>query len=65
MGPIPYGITWMLMLLKVLHKPLRPIRIFIPKSKGNGGNYNNKNIITKLKQGRFSWVQCLMRLHGG
>ena len=49
MGPIPYGITWRLMLLKVLHKPLRPIMIFIPKSKGKGGNYTNKNIITKLK----------------
>jgi hypothetical protein len=33
-GPMPYGITWRLILLKVLHKPLRPIRIFIPKSKG-------------------------------
>jgi hypothetical protein len=33
MGPISYGITWRLILLKVLHKPSRPIRIFIPKSK--------------------------------
>ena len=37
MGPIPYEITWRLMLLKVLYKPLRPIRIFIPKSKGKMG----------------------------
>ena len=32
MSPIPYEITWRLMLLKVLYKPPRPIRIFIPKS---------------------------------
>jgi hypothetical protein len=47
-GPMPYGITWRLMLLKVLHKPPRPIRIFIPKSKGKGDNHN-KEIIVKLK----------------
>ena len=38
-GPIPYGITWRLMLLKVLHKPPRPISIFMPKSKGKNGQY--------------------------
>ena len=32
MGPMPYGIIWRLMLLKVFHKPPKPIRIFIPKS---------------------------------
>jgi hypothetical protein len=37
MGPMPYGITWKLMLLKVLHEPPRPIRIFMPKSKGKKG----------------------------
>ena len=37
MGPMPYEITWRLMLLKVLHRPPRPIRIFIPKSKGEMG----------------------------
>ena len=45
---MPYGITWRLMLLKVLYKPPRPIRIFIPKSKGKGNNHN-KEIIVKLK----------------
>ena len=37
MGPMPYGITWRLMLLKVLHELPRPIRIFIPKPKGKKG----------------------------
>ena len=65
-GPIPYGITWRLMLLKVLHRSPRPIRIFMPKLKGKGDNHNNNNnIITRLKQGEFSWVQYLMELHGG
>jgi hypothetical protein len=36
-GLIPYGITWRLMLLKVLHKPPRPIRIYMPKLKGERG----------------------------
>jgi hypothetical protein len=36
-GPMPYGITWLLMLLKVLHNPPRPIGIFIPKSQGEKG----------------------------
>ena len=35
MGPMPYGITWRLMLLKVFHKPPKPIRIFIPNHKGD------------------------------
>jgi hypothetical protein len=30
-GPIPYEITWRLMLLKILHKPPRPIRVYMPK----------------------------------
>jgi hypothetical protein len=64
-GPIPYEITWRLMLLKVLHKPLRPIRIFIPKSMGKGDNHNKENIIMKLKHGGFSRVQYLMGLHRG
>jgi hypothetical protein len=41
MGPMPYGITWRLMLLKVLHEPPRPTKIFIPKSKGKGDNIHN------------------------
>jgi hypothetical protein len=36
-GPMPYGITRRLMLLKVLHEPPRPIKIFMPKSKGKEG----------------------------
>ena len=53
------------MLLKVLHKPPRPIRIFIPKSKGKGDNHHEENIIMKLNKGESSRVQCLMGLHGG
>ena len=34
---MPYGVTWRLMLLKVLHEPPRPVGIFIPKSKGKKG----------------------------
>jgi hypothetical protein len=30
-GPIPYGITWRLVLMKVLPQPPRPIRIHMPK----------------------------------
>jgi hypothetical protein len=41
MGPMPYGITWRLMLLKVLHEPSRPTKIFIPKSKGKWDNIHN------------------------
>ncbi len=41
---MPYRITWRLMLLKVLHEPLKPIRIFIPKSKVE------KAIITIIKR---------------
>ena len=62
---MPYGIIWRLMLFKVLHKPPRPIKIFIPKSKGKGDNHNKENIVMKLKHGGFSKVQCLMGLHGG
>ena len=41
MGLMPYGITWRLMLLKVLHEPPRPTKIFISKSKGKGDNIHN------------------------
>ena len=55
MGPMPYGITWLLMPLKVLHNPPRPIKIFIPKSQGEKGDNNhnivNAEIIMELKQG--------------
>ena len=30
-----YGITWRLMLLKILHKPTRPIRVYMPKLEEN------------------------------
>jgi hypothetical protein len=43
-GPIPYGITWRLRLLTVLHKPPRPIRVYMPKSKEKWG------IITIIKR---------------
>ena len=33
-GSIPYRIIRRLMLLKVLHKPPRPIRVYMPKEKG-------------------------------
>jgi hypothetical protein len=36
-GPMPYGITWLLMPLKVLHNPPRPLEIFMPKSQGEKG----------------------------
>ena len=44
MGPIPYGITWLLIPLKVLHNLPRPIGIFIPKSQGGRGNNNHNNV---------------------
>jgi hypothetical protein len=41
-GLMPYEITWLLMPLKVLHNPPRPIGIFMPKSQeGEGDNHNN------------------------
>jgi hypothetical protein len=46
--------------LKVLHKPPRPIRIYMPKLREiikEGG-------IMKLKHGGFSRVQYLIGLHG-
>jgi hypothetical protein len=46
---MPYGITWLLMPLKVLHNPPRPIRIFIPKSKGKMDN--NHNIVNNVNDG--------------
>jgi hypothetical protein len=39
MGPIPYGITWRLVLLKLLPQPSRPIRVYMQsKRKGDGIN---------------------------
>ena len=49
MGPMPYGITWRLMLLKVLYKPPKLIRIFIPKSKRKGDNHNNIVNVNDMK----------------
>jgi hypothetical protein len=60
-GLIPYGITWRLMLLKVLHKPPRPIRIYMPKL----GEIIKDERIMKLKHKGFLRVQYLMGLHGG
>ena len=37
MGSMPFGITWRLMLLKVLHEPPRQFRIFLPKSQRGKG----------------------------
>ena len=37
MDPMPYGIIWLLVLLKVLHNPPRSIRIFLPKSQREKG----------------------------
>ena len=61
MGSMPYGIIWRLMLLKVLHKPPKPIRVYMQKL----GENHKEGIIMKLKHGRFSWVQCLMGLNRG
>jgi hypothetical protein len=47
------------MLLKVLYKPLRPIRVYMPKL----GEINKEGVIMKLKQRGFSRVQYLMGLH--
>ena len=47
MGPMPHGITWLLMPLKVLHNPSRPIRIFIPKSQGEKGIVIN-NVVNNV-----------------
>ena len=47
MGPIPYGITWRLVLLKVLPQPPRPIRVYMPKL----GEIIKEGGIMKLKQG--------------
>jgi hypothetical protein len=58
MGPIPYGITWRLMLLKVLHKPPRPIRIFIPKSQ------RGKRIITIIENNNeITWKERANKPH--
>jgi hypothetical protein len=48
------------MLLKVLHKPPRPIRVYMHKL---GENYK-KGEIMKLKHGGFSRVQYFVELHG-
>ena len=37
MGPIPYGITWRLVLLKVLPQPPKPIRIFMESKRKREG----------------------------
>ena len=39
-GPIPYGFTWGLVLLKALPKPPISVRIFTPKSKGKNRQYS-------------------------
>ena len=61
LGPMPYRITWRLMLLKVLPQLPRPIRVYMPKL----GEINKERGIMKLKQEEFSRVQYLMGLLGG
>ena len=39
MGPIPYGITWRLVLLKILPQPSRLIRVYM-QSKRKGDEIN-------------------------
>ena len=39
-GPIPYGFTWGLVLLKALPKPPISVRIFTPKSKVKNRQYS-------------------------
>jgi hypothetical protein len=51
MGPMSYGITWLLMLLKVLHNPPRPIGIFMPKSQGKKGIIIN-NVVNNVNDGK-------------
>jgi hypothetical protein len=48
------------MILKVLHKPPRPIKVYMPKL----GENHKEGGLMKLKQGGFSRVQYLMGLHG-
>jgi hypothetical protein len=44
-GPIPCGITWRLVLMKVLPQPPRPIRVYMEsKRKGGGGGRGNKQL---------------------
>jgi hypothetical protein len=50
-GPMPYGIIWLLMPLKVLHNPPRPIEIFIPKSQGGKGIIIN-NVVNNINDGK-------------
>ena len=49
------------MLLKVLHKPPRPIMFYMPKL----GEVIKEGGVMKLKHGGFLRVQYLMGLHGG
>jgi hypothetical protein len=39
-GPISYGFTWGLVLLKALPKPPKPVGIFTPKLKVKNGQYS-------------------------
>ena len=52
-GPMPYGITWLLMPLKVLHNPPRPIGTFMPKSQGEKGD-NNHNVVNNEIMAEFN-----------
>jgi hypothetical protein len=49
------------MLLKVLHKPSRPIRVYMPKLR----EINKEGENNEIKVRGFSRVQYLMGLHGG
>jgi hypothetical protein len=44
-GLMLYGITWLLMPLKVLHNPPRPTRISCLNQRGKGNN--NHNLVNK------------------
>ena len=48
-GPIPYGFTWGLVLLKALPKPPIPVGIFTPKSQRENGDNICNVVNTKFK----------------
>ncbi len=52
-GPISYGITWMLVLLKVLPKLPRPIWVYMPKL----GENSKERGLMRLNKGGISRVQ--------
>ena len=68
MGPMPYGITWRLMLVKVLHKPPRLIRIFnfsYPNHKGKRDNNHNNVVNNEIRTLGILKSPIPYGLHGG